>query len=75
MKRPGLGWKHINGAVWDHTTGIRIYVGGICRLPCGRVVVGNQWPESKRLRRAVREQGGNWRRGTMVWALDRLADS
>ena len=70
MKRPGRGWKHINGAVWDHTSGIRIYVGNMCRLPCGRHIMG-----AKRLRRAVREQGGNLRRGTMVWALDRLADS
>lgn len=65
------GWKHVAGPVWDHASGLRIHLMGVCRLPCGGIVYGENWPESKRLSRCIRIAGGNRKRGIMAWALER----
>jgi hypothetical protein len=72
--KPGPGWKKVGNLVpvWDHASGVRIHAWGLCRLPDGSTFFGNRWPEGRDWDRAIREQGGNRRRGTMVWAL-RLA--
>ena len=44
MKLPG--WKHVGGAVYDHTSGTRVHVMGLCTLPNGESVNGMLWPES-----------------------------
>ena len=66
--RPGPGWEHIAGAVWDHVSGVRLHTGGMIRTPDGHTVSAHQWPESKSVARAVRITGSR-RRGMMVWAL------
>ena len=69
MKRkPGRGWEHLGGAVWERTV-TRIHVGhAMCRMG-GEWVPGEIWPVSFDVRRHIAEQGGNRRRGIMVWAL------
>jgi len=59
----GSGWQHVAGAVFDHVSGLRIHLCGLARLPCGAVVCGTVWPESQRMYRAIRIQGGNRRGG------------
>lgn len=69
-RRPGSGWKAYEIApVWEHSTGLRVHEGGLCRLPSGSMVDGERWPECVSLQRAILEQGGTRRRGLMVWAL------
>lgn len=73
--RPGPGWKNISGSVWDHVpSGLRLHLMGMCRLPCGEVVRGREWPESRNLDRCIAIAGGSVKRGCMVWALELLRD-
>lgn len=67
--RPGPGWKHIAGAVYEYTNGTRVHLLGMIRLPSGDWVPANKWPESKDADRFVRMNGGNWKRGLMAWAM------
>lgn len=75
--RPGPGWKNCggppcdpqHGPVWEHATGLRVHVSGMVRLADRTIVVGTNWPESKRLNRFIRINGGNRKRGVMAWAL------
>ena len=69
MNKPGPGWTQAGASVWDHVSGIRVHESGMVRLADGRIVIGSQWPESRRLDACVRMCGGNVRRGAMVWAL------
>lgn len=69
--RPGEGWVHLGGAVYEHTTGVRVHVGGLMRTPTGDTVVGTLWPESRRMDRCIRMNGGNRRRGVMAWGLNK----
>jgi hypothetical protein len=68
--KPGPGWKHAGGAVYDNAIGVRVHVMGLCRLPSGDLVNGMRWPESRNLNRFVRINGGNRKRGAMAWAAD-----
>jgi hypothetical protein len=68
--RPGPGWRCVWGPVWDHASGLRVHVGGECRLD-GRIICGGLWPEFRELDRFIRINGGNRKRGTMAWALQR----
>lgn len=72
-RKPGPGWKRAglpDVSVWDHVSGVRVHTFGLCRLRSGEFVNGgNIYPAMKLLDRAIREQGGNRRRGAMVWAL------
>ena len=69
IRRPGPGWRHIAGPVYDHETGLRIHVAGIARLHDGTLLSGTMWPEVRLLNKCIRVCGGNRKRGVMVWAL------
>lgn len=77
--RCGYGWKRCDGPpgelspVFDHPSGLRIHLAGLARLPDGEYVNGMVWPETVELDRHIRIHGGNRRRGTMAWALEKLA--
>ena len=72
-RQPGKGWRQTKvKSVWEHETGLRIHVMGNCLFE-GHHISGTCWPESKRLRQCIREQDGNQKRGTMVWALRKYA--
>ena len=59
--KPGPGWKHLAGSVWEHRSGARVHTGGVIRLPdrthlslvnfneskVGRLISENQWRKSK----------------------------
>ena len=34
--RPGSGWKHLAGPVWEHASGVRVHSGGLVKFPDGR---------------------------------------
>lgn len=70
--KPGPGWKHMGGVVWEHCSGVRIHVAGLCGMVPGTMIDGKKWPESKSLDRYIRINGGNRRRGVMAWALKRF---
>jgi len=67
IRRPGDGWEHVMGPVWDHASGMRLHVKGLLRLPNGDLVDGTQWPQSKSVKLATRMTGCR-RRGLMVWS-------
>ncbi len=67
--RPGIGWKHLAGSVWEHSTGLRIHLLGLARLPDGRSV---SWKSNDEYD-AKRQQGYNTKRALMVWALSMLS--
>lgn len=68
-RRPGAGWKHKAGSVWEHTTGLRIHLLGMARLPDGKSVPWKFDDEYD----AKRQQGYNTKRALMVWALSLLS--
>ena len=68
VMRPGAGWKHIAGAVYEHANGTRVHLLGMIKLPSGEWISANKWPESKTADRFVKMNGGNWKRGLMAWA-------
>lgn len=67
--RPGPGWYHLGGSVYEHSSGIRIHVAGLCGFPPAPIVNGMIYPVSRELDRFVRINGGNRKRGMMAWAL------
>lgn len=71
-QRPGSGWKQVGDACWDHTSGLRIHVMGLARLPNGSIAKGLDWPEVKTLDRLIAINGGNRKRGVMAWGLGLL---
>lgn len=66
--KPGSGWKHLGGAVYEHSSGVRAHVLGVVRLPDGTHIHGDAWPEYSRLRRMIAINGGNRKRGVLAWA-------
>jgi hypothetical protein len=70
--KPGPGWSHAGGAVYDHVSGLRVHVSGLCRLPGGISVNGSQWPEVREMERFIAINGHNQRRGAMAWGLSKL---
>src|SRR5687768_11592202 len=68
-RRRGSGWKHVAGSVWEHTTGLRIHLLGLARLPDGQSVPWRFDDEYA----AKRQQGYNTKRALMVWALSLLS--
>lgn len=71
--RPGAGWKHMAGPVWEHTSGARIHLGGMIRLPDGTHLSLHNWRGSEAGRMLVRINGGNRKRGLMAWAANLVA--
>lgn len=72
--RPGPGWKHLGGPVYEHQSGWRIHAMGICGFPVDPLFDGRRWPESRELERMIRINGGNRKRGVMAWALNVLRE-
>ena len=68
-RRPGPGWKHMAGSVWEHTSGLRIHLLGMARLPDGQSV---PWCFDDEYD-AKRQQGYNVKRALMVWGLSLLS--
>lgn len=64
-RRPGNGWKHMAGSVWEHASGLRIHLLGLARLPDGKSLPW-KWEDEYD---AKRQQGYNTKRALMVWAL------
>ena len=73
VMRPGQGWRHVAGAVYERKDLVRIHLLGMCRLADNTWVSGSRWPESREMERAIRINGGNRKRGMMAWA-NRLAE-
>lgn len=72
IRRPGRGWRHVNGSVWDHDSGMRLHLLGLLKLPSGETVTADMWPEYLNVRNAVRIAGGSRKRGLMIWAMATL---
>ena len=72
MKLPG--WKQINAAVWQHVSGTRLHVAGLCLIR-GVAHWANMWPESAAADRCIRIAGGNRKRGLMLWASRKESES
>lgn len=72
IMKPGKGWSRlVEVPVYEHTSGVRVHLFGLLRLP-GKMATCPTGDQRNRLIRAIREKGGNVRRGTMVWALREL---
>lgn len=69
---PGAGWKHLGICVYEHTSGVRVHVGGgMIRTPDGKhyrldSIIGNMGKE------LIKINGGNRRRGLMAWARNSI---
>jgi hypothetical protein len=73
--RPGRGWKHVAGSVYDHASGVRLHLSGMVRLPNGDHVSANEWPESSSADHYVLLNGGNRKRGLMAWARAKVGET
>jgi hypothetical protein len=58
----------MGGSVWEHTSGLRIHLRGMAKLPDGPSVSWRLADEYD----AKRQQGYNVKRALMVWALSLL---
>ena len=70
VMRPGSGWKNLKGPIWQHTSGTRVHVMGIVRLPDKTVVSVNESLNRIAANRMIRINGGNRKRGLMALALN-----
>ena len=68
VMRPGTGWEHLAGPVWEHTTKTRIHLGGLIRLPDKTFFSLNRYPECMDGFKFIKINGGNRKRGLMAWA-------
>ena len=73
--RPGSGWKLLSGAVFEHESGVRVHIAGLVKLPDGRYLHANKWPECREAEHMIRVNGGNRKRGLMAWARAHNAGS
>ena len=69
VMRPGAGWEHLDGPVWEHSNGTRVHMMGIARLPDMTFISATKWPDSREANRFIRINGGNRKRGLMALAL------
>lgn len=69
VMRPGNGWKHLGGGVYEHSNGIRMHMLGYIKLPNGDFLSSSTWPDSNVAARMIMINGGNRRRGLMAWAM------
>ena len=68
--KPGHGWNHLGGSVYEHPSGTRIHLGGLVRLPDLSFISLNKWPEGNDGWRHISICGGNRKRGLMAWAVN-----
>lgn len=66
--RPGNGWNHLSGPVYEHVSGTRIHILGMVKLPNGEWKSANKYPENIDAHRLIRINGENRKRGIMAWA-------
>jgi len=66
----GRSWQHLDGAVWEHISGMRIHCYGLARMPDGTI----KWfmHDWRTQYFAMRLVGFNRRRAIMAWALSLL---
>lgn len=67
--KPGAGWRHLYGAVYEHQNGMRIHLMGFVKLPNGKFLDANKYPDSAAADRMIKINGGNRKRGLMSWAM------
>lgn len=66
--RPGPGWKHLGGVVWEHENKTRIHWSGpIVRLPDGSMP--SVWADRSMVNFLIKINGGNRKRGIMAYAM------
>jgi len=69
--RPGPGWKHLKGSVWEYKNGMRIHTGGlILRDSNGVIGPVDEFAHRSLLYRLIRINGGNKKRGLMAFAMN-----
>jgi hypothetical protein len=66
--RPGHGWKHLSGSVYERIDGLRMHMGGMCRLLNGDKVSASSWDQYSLVYSLIEINGGNRKRGLMAWA-------
>lgn len=69
VRKPGPGWSRpsLNAPVWDHVSGLRVHSYGLVRMPDGSTTTAANDPC---FWRTIARQGGNRKRGVMVYALE-----
>ena len=73
--KPGPGWTKLGSGVYEHSTGVRIHLLGLARIPgknrYGAPGIARVFdkPHRATFARIIKEQGGNHRRAMMIWAL------
>ena len=60
--KPGNGWKHLTGAVYENGSGTRMHLLGTCRLSTGEFISADE--KARRFMRICDSR----KRGLMVWA-------
>ena len=70
VTRPGSGWRHLAGPVWEHNSGARIHTIGLIRLPDKTYLSLNNLQEGEIGRLLLRINGGNMKRGLMAWVVN-----
>ena len=69
VMHPGNGWQHVGGAVWEHSSGIRVHLLGMVKLPTGEIFSATTYPHWNAAQLMIRINGGNRKRGLMAWAM------
>jgi hypothetical protein len=66
--KPGSGWTRLNGAVWEHVSGVRVHISGrLVRDRKKEIVVLND-DQNKLLDAYIYANGGNLLRGMLAFA-------
>jgi len=69
--RPGPGWKHLKGPVWEYKNGIRIHTAGlVLRDQTGKTAPVDEFGHRRFLYHLIKVNGGNKKRGLMAFALN-----
>ena len=66
--KPGPGWRHLAGGVYEHQSGMRLHMLGMLRLSNGEFVNANTDAEYRTVALLTKANGGNRKRGLMAWA-------
>lgn len=66
--KPGKGWRHIDGMVYEHASGVRIHLNGLVRLPNKDM----HRPDQEKLDLIIKINGGNKKRGLMAYSLTNI---
>jgi hypothetical protein len=64
--RPGPGWTHLGGSVYQHSSGTRVHMLGGLLLPGNLWFWGGRWPDLHNMDFFIRACG-NKKRGIMAW--------